>query len=145
MMGNLRSFSCRLANSKKGTTVQSARDRGQTDTDVDENGFIGEFAFCKHHNIFPDITAIPRKGSPDCILNGIRVDVKATKYKNGRLQVKGINTDVDVFALAIIEDMTVTFPGFITAKNLYVDENIIDEGFDDVTYAVEQHKLRQWA
>lgn len=144
MMGNMRSFACRLANSKPGVTVQSAKDKGRDGILNDEEGFIGEYAFCKYWNIFPDITAIPRKGSPDCKLKGKMFDVKATTYKNGRLQVKGFNKDVEVFALAIVDGTTVTFPGYIYAKNLYKDENLVDKGFEEPTYAVTQDKLLQW-
>lgn len=135
MLGNLRSFSAR--------TVSSKNTPFNRDTyEIDEDGFIGEYAFCKHWNIFFDITAKPRTGSADCVLFGKRFDIKTTRLESGRLIAKK-NDDVDVYALAIMnEAYTVTFPGYITASDLFRDENKSDE-FNG-SYVVKQDKLTPW-
>jgi hypothetical protein len=134
MMGNLRSFSAR--------TVSSKNTPFNRDTyEIDEDGFIGEYAFCKHWNIFFDITAKPRTGSADCLLKEKRFDVKTTRVKSGKLIAKH-NDDIDVFALAILHDTYVLFPGYITAAELYKDENKSAEF--NFSYVVEQNRLQQW-
>ena len=46
--------------------------------DLDLNGAMGEVAFCKSHNVFPDFTFRRQKGGADCHYFGSRIAVKAT-------------------------------------------------------------------
>lgn len=127
-------------------TVDRRMSKSMNSHETNEDGMIGEYAFCKSHNIFLNFNPEPRSGSCDCVLENIRIDVKTTRYANGKLvaTVKG-NPDVDVFALAIYDPhaKVVYFPGWISAKSLYSDEFLTDLGHGQ-TYAVPQDRLLPW-
>lgn len=133
VLGNFRTYSCRIT----GTENKNIRDPFE----IDEEGFIGEYAFCKHFNVFPDITAKPRSGSVDCIYRGKKFDVKTTKVKSGKL-IAPYAKETEVFALAILYETYVLLPGYMYARKLFVPENLTGE-FGD-SYVAEQHMLTQW-
>ena len=137
MIANLRSIVARANN------VVDVRKTGNP-LDMDELGMVAEFAFCKYWNIFCDIAPAPKSGGYDCILNGKRIDIKATHYKDGRL-IKTLkeNKDVDCYALAIVDGNTVTFPGYAFSIELCQPKNIRDLGHGD-NYVMDQKDLRQW-
>lgn len=138
MMGNLRSHASRVAGSKSSSFGNAIEN--------DEDGFIGEYAFCKANNLFPDITGIPRRRGYDCLFKGHRIDVKTTKYKNGKLMVyDSNNTEVDVYVMAIVDGDTVTFPGYCTVKRFY-EESAKFANSDGQTFRYEmtQDKLTPW-
>lgn len=137
MIANLRSIVARANN------VVDVRKTGNP-LDMDELGMVAEFAFCKYWNIFCDIAPAPKSGGYDCILNGKRIDIKATHYKDGRL-IKTLkeNKDVDCYALAIVDGNTVTFPGYVFSIELCQPKNIRDLGHGD-NYVMDQKDLRQW-
>ena len=114
--------------------------------DVEFDGLIGEYAFCKIHNLFLDIVPQPRSGSYDCKFYDQAVDIKATRYKNGVLLGHSKrNPDVDVYVLCIIDGYNVRFPGYALADDLYVDANLTTLGkYDTPVYALDQSKLRKW-
>lgn len=94
---------------------------------IEEDGVIGEFAFCKHHNVFLNTDPTPRSGGFDCIVNNKRIDIKTTRFKNGRLTATlKKNPDIDYFVLGIYdpEAKTVDFIGYVSAERLYQDNNI---------------------
>ena len=140
LIGNLRSISSRL------NKVNDARMGDQSSYATDEVGAIGEYAFCKHFNIFFDPSIKVRSGSYDCLYKGKRIDIKTTEYAKGRLvATKKINPDVDIFVLAVldIEKNVVAFPGYALASELYQDSNMTDLGHG-TCYAMDAHKLRKW-
>lgn len=109
---------------------------------IDEDGLIGEYAFCKTFNAFCDFVPDPRSGSADCVIGGYRIDVKSTRRANGRLLVTlKENTDVDIYVLAIIEENTVRFPGYATRAEICREENIVDLGHGR-GFALPQERLR---
>ena len=96
---------------------------------VDLEGMCGEIAFCKLFNVYPDLDTNREPPHPlyDAVIPpppGFRIDVKTTKYENGKLLVdarKGRKTDgVDFYAL-----MTGTFPGPYTFRGFIAREQII--------------------
>ena len=109
----------------------------------DIDGFTGEYAFCKWNNLFPDIAASPRSGSYDCkTKTGTRIDIKTTRYKNGKLLATlKDNPDVDIYVLAIIDGKTVKFPGWISKLELCTDSNIRNLGHGDC-YCMDQSELK---
>lgn len=115
---------------------------------LDQDGFIGEYAFCKAFNLFPDFGLSPRCGSFDCVIERsgreYRVDVKTTRVKSGRLlsTTKG-NPDIDIYVLAVLEGFDVHFPGYAFAADLIHQDNIVDLGHGS-GYAMTQDRLRQW-
>lgn len=138
VLGNLRSIAARSA------SVKDVQMGSNNPMDIDEDGVIGEYAFCKYWNIFFDPSASPRSGSADCTLDGHRFDIKATRYKTGRLMATlKPNPDVDFYALAIIDGDDVIFPGFVSNAELRQDKNIKNLGHGD-GYVMEQSELKQW-
>ena len=96
---------------------------------VDLEGICGELAFCKLFNVYPDLDTDRNPPHPlyDALVPpppGFRIDIKTTKYDNGKLLVdarKGSKTDgVDFYAL-----MTGTFPGPYTFRGVIAKEHII--------------------
>lgn len=126
----------------RGNNVRDAKMSNINGSDIDYDGLLGEYAFCKKYNLFLDITASPRSGSYDCVYKGKRVDVKTTRHKNGRLLcTMKSNDDVDVYVLAIIDGRSVYFPGWAYKDELRSEENIIDLGYGQ-GYGIAQEKLR---
>lgn len=136
LLGNLRTLTSRSDNTQYTDVVYNL--------DIDEDGVIGELAFCKHWNIYFNPEATYRHHSFDAVLKDKRVDVKATRVKSGRLQASAKkNPDVDVFVLGIIDTNEVTFVGYATAENLYRQENFMKLGRSE-GYAMEQKDLTVW-
>lgn len=138
MLGNLRSMVAR------GSAVKDRKMGSQSGIDIDEDGVMGEYAFCKHFNIFFDPSASPRSGSYDCLFKGHRIDIKTTRYRTGKLtSTLKINPDVDIYVLAIIDEKSVDFVGWLKSKDLCKSENIVNLGHGD-GYAVSQENLKKW-
>ena len=102
----------RTANNRNAGTGNNRRS-DMSDFEVDLQGFGGELAFCRLANVFPDLTVHNRSAAKgqdtgDCILDGLRIDVKTSKKADSGLwvNVRKIGT-VDVYAL-----MVGTFPTF---------------------------------
>ena len=73
----------RTANNRAAGTGNNRRS-DMSDFEVDLQGFAGELAFCKLANVFPDFTVHNRSAAKgqdngDCILDGLRIDVKTAK------------------------------------------------------------------
>jgi len=118
---------------------------GQSGAQIDEDGVIGEFAFCKHFNIFFDLGLSPRSGSYDCLLKDKRIDIKTTRYKTGRLlATTKINYDVDIYVLAILGDTDVSFVGWIEREQLTTQDNLKDLG-RGLGYSLDQDQLKSFS
>ena len=93
---------------------------------VDLEGVCGELAFCKLFNAYPDLDTDREPPHPlfDCMVDGLRIDVKTTKWETGKLIVdsrKGSKTNgVDYYAL-----MTGQFPGPYTFRGFIHRERLI--------------------
>lgn len=124
--------------------VRDAKMGDQHGVDGDQVGILGELAFCRLMNVWPDIGLTPRSGSADAIVKGYRWDVKTTTVKNGRLlSTLKHNPDVDLYALAIIDGDTVIFPGYATAEELHHETRIKNLGHGE-GYVMDQSELRRW-
>lgn len=138
MFGNMRTIFNRVA------SVKDKQMGTQAIYKTDEDGAIGEYAFCKHFNIMFDISMQPRSGSYDCIYKGKKIDIKTTRVAHGKLiATTKKNPDVDVFVLAIINSNQVTFPGYALSSEMYDDANLSDLGHGK-SYVINQKNLRQW-
>ncbi len=130
--------------------VVNARIGAQSDEQTDLDGFGAELAFAKLVNVYPDLTIGARKGGFDCELNeyfGIRVDVKATRYRSGRLLAtrgKFDETEVDVYALMIGTFPTYRFVGWASKEELIRADNLKDLGRGQ-GYALAQDQLHREA
>jgi len=138
MVGLNRSLIARAAKVKD--TKMGKQDGAQADI----LGFMAEFAFAKHYNIFPDMGLTPRSGTADGVLNGKRYDIKATTYKSGKLLcTMKDNPDVDLYILAIVDQPVVCFVGWVYKNQLRDKKNISDLGHGK-GYAMTQDKLNKF-
>ena len=124
---------------------------------MDEDGYGGEFALCKHFNIYPSfVTGMTDKD--DCVMPcGAKVDVKTTRNTNGNLiamKTKHVN-DVDLYVLVTkISDAEFIIEGFAFSSQLISEEgyqnhqkhpNLKGEGY--FLFKQDLHKWidnRQW-
>jgi len=138
VLGNLRTLVAR------GNKVKDAKMGQLSGADIDEDGVIAEYAFCKRFNIFFDPCAYPRSGSIDCVYKGHQIDIKSTRHTNGRLLATlKKNDEVDIYVLAIIDGNEVRFPGWAYAKTLFDPANVTNLGHGE-GYAMEQSQLQKW-
>tara|TARA_R110002020_G_scaffold56181_1_gene155718 strand:+ start:1564 stop:2037 length:474 start_codon:yes stop_codon:yes gene_type:complete len=111
-------------------------------TDLD--GIGGEIASCKHFGVYPD-TKLDLYDMPKYDLmtkKGARVDVKTTKYKNGKLLAtlnKKIE-DCDIYVLVVGQFPKYELVGWTEAKKLLKNENIADLGHGK-GYVLDQDQL----
>jgi hypothetical protein len=110
--------------------ITDAKIGPQDSEEIDIDGLIGEFAFAKLFNLWPDMEVGHRPlHDVVCALGG--VDVKTTRREGGRLlaSLKKKSIPSDWYALMWIEnDHTVHFRGAVMASTLFDDENIADLG-----------------
>jgi len=132
----------------------TARNNGVTDKqmgkqdpiEIDRDGMLAEMAFGKAFNLYPDLSVFPRKGGADLIgRTGKKIDVKATRYKNGRLAIhidKSVD-EVDIYVLAIVEGNDVDLVGYIDSASAIRKENVRSLGYGN-GYIVEQDSLTKF-
>jgi hypothetical protein len=135
MAGRMRSLIARTA------SVVDAKIGNQDGIDADIMGMMGEYAFSKAFNTFPDLGLSPRSGSADGKIKNKSYDVKTTHYKTGRLlcTLKD-NPDVDVYVLAIADKASVNLVGWASKRDLRQEKNLIDLGHGK-GYALTQDEL----
>lgn len=134
-IGEKRSLIARAAH------VKDQKIGNQNGVEADIQGMIGEFAFAKQFNVFPDFGLSPRSGGYDGICGGLRYDIKSTKYKSGRLLcTRKYNKDVDVYVLAIVDVPEVNLVGFAYSSQLINPDNLINLGHG-LGYALDQYEL----
>jgi len=128
--------------SRKKNVVDQKFASDKSGYEIDFDGCLSEYAFCKWHNIhfslsFGDDTA----GQPDCVYKNLTIDIKSTRLPQGRMIVKLNPKPMDMYVLAIIEnDYTIRFAGFSRSEDLKKDENIRNLGTGD-SYVLDQHQL----
>jgi hypothetical protein len=113
--------------------------------DIHITGVMAEYAFCKWKNVFMDCSTENRSGSYDVLCKGLRIDIKATKNQNGNLicQLKQ-NLHVDIYILALINQNSVEFIGWISSMDLRKEENIKDlSGNGSKCYFMPREKLKK--
>ena len=120
----------RHATAREHNVRDQRMDKKMSGFEIDLLGAVSEMAWAKWRNTYPDLTASPRSGTYDAEYLGVTIDIKATKYKNGRLlsTLKKKEEDAQVYVLAIVEDNKVDFVGWTKASTLLSEENIGDLG-----------------
>jgi len=117
------------------------------DLKMNYEGMMGEIAFCKLFNSYPDFEVKARRSKDDqgdCVYKGNKVDVKSTKYHRGKLLVTIWNHgNCDLFCLFTGEDGEYTFKGFCKKEDMLRKERIIDLGYGK-TYAMNQNQLKEY-
>jgi len=111
----------------------------------DIQGFKAEYAFAKRYNLFPDFGLFPRNGSADGITrNGKRYDIKSTHHKKGNLlATTKVNTDIDIYILAVVNDNIVEFVGWAEKAELIKESNLKDLGYGK-GYFLSREKLNKF-
>lgn len=115
-------------------------------------GLLGELAFAKHFNLHLDLTIGKRQNTYDFIWHDLRVDVKTNKKIDGSLIVKQReNIDVDVYALAVLDDFNnniVHLVGWIEKDVIRNQNNLkqvrYDNGTIDSKYMMYQRNLKKF-
>jgi len=108
--------------------------------EYDKQGARGEIAFCKMHNIFPDLTPGPDKW--DCILpTGEKVDVKTTSMVDSDLMAcRKSYQEVDLIAMVEEVGNEYTLVGTIDAETMTQDKYLEPRG-SDLIYMVPREEL----
>lgn len=122
--------------------IKNQRIGPQSDDETDLEGIGAELAFCRAFNVYPDLT-LNKHPEEDAILrNGMRVDCKATRYKNGHLLavITKAHKPADLYVLVVGEFPKYRIAGFATAEEIFQEQNIHDFGHGP-TYAIPQNKL----
>jgi hypothetical protein len=119
----------------------------QADWLTDLEGIAGEIAACRYFKVYPDtetnLTVLP--GFDLMTWKGSRVDVKTTKYRNGKLLAtlkKDVNA-CDIYVLVVGEFPTYELVGYATSGELIQEKNIMDLGHGK-GYALSQDDLRRF-
>ena len=108
---------------------------------TDEDGIGGEIAASRLLNVYPNLVLKPDAGW-DILYKGMKIDVKTTRYINGRLLAKLNSKDEEVSAYLLV---TGAFPeynviGYALRDSLLAPENIIDLGHGK-GYGLNQEQL----
>ena len=113
---------------------------------IDRDGILAEMAFGKQFNLYPDLSVYPRKGGADLITHkGMKIDVKATRYKSGRLLIhidKPVE-EVDIYVLGIVDGDDVDLVGYIKSAEAIQPQNLNDLGHGS-GYVIEQNNLKKF-
>lgn len=136
-------------NRKKG--VSNSKIGDQSDEDTDREGLCAEMCFAKLFNVYPDFSVFTRSSKDgedkngDVTIEGIPVDVKATKYVSGRLIAVPWKDAPKKFLYALMVGSfpTFTFKGFMKSSDLLSDTRLGNLGHGP-TYIANQHELREW-
>lgn len=123
--------------------IENRRIGPQSDEQTDLEGIGAELAYCKLKNLWPDLS-YGHRPDEDCVgHDGERIDVKATRWPNGRLIVAQWKRGKrpDKYALMIGEFPTYRFAGEMEAEHVFMDGNLADLGHGEV-YAIPQSRLR---
>ena len=117
----------------------------KTNQEIEEMGTRSEMAFCKLMNCYPDLSYHPRKGSADCVINGVAIDIKTTKLQEGKLLVtpkKKYDGGIDMFVLMTGLDRKFTYRGWMDSASVY-QRKLSDLGYGP-TYVIKQKELKQY-
>ena len=125
-------------------------DRKISDEDsiaIDVFGFGGELAFCRIHNVYPDLYVKARKSTEDrgdVCWSGLCIDVKATKMDGGSLLIAPWKKSryVDGYALMTGEFPTYEYRGMVRTEEALQDRWLRDLGRGD-GYVVPQTQLKE--
>lgn len=118
----------------------------QNPIEIDRDGILAEMAFGKQFNLYPDLSVYPRKGGADLITHkGMKIDVKATRYKSGRLLIhidKPVE-EVDIYVLGIVDGDDVDLVGYIKSAEAIQPQNLNDLGHGS-GYVIKQSDLKKF-
>ena len=119
---------------------------GKQDTwAIDIDGMVAEFCAAKLLNVCPDLTISVRRGGADLVCKGKTIDVKSTRYKDGRLlaTLKKNDNPCDIYILVIVDDKGGDVIGWASKDLLFKEENKTNLGHGE-GYALSQNQLKGW-
>lgn len=123
------------------------RQVGKDDTwAIDIDGVVSEYCVAKLLNVCPDLTVSVRNGGADLLgRTGKTIDVKSTRYTNGRLlsTIKKSEDPCEIYVLVIVDDFGGNVVGWASHDELFREENKTDLGHG-VGYALDQNKLHKF-
>lgn len=114
---------------------------------TDLEGIAAEIAFCKMTNVYPDLQLEDRPPHDAVLADGTTVDVKATRYRSGRLLAVPGKLDksdgLHSYSLVVGEfPGPYEFRGFMKREDLLRPERLTDLGHGP-TYAAQQDDLKE--
>lgn len=132
----------RCVNQSSGVGDQR-RDKSLQAIELDILGLVSEIAWAKAMSVYPDLSIQPRSGSVDSVIDGIKIDIKATPRPDGRLLAtpKKNSDPADIYVLAIVKEHVVDFVGYAWADELLHQSTLINLGHGP-THALSQSQLR---
>jgi hypothetical protein len=139
-----RFLACKRHQANRDAGIENRRIGPQSDEQTDLEGIGAEIAFCKAHNVYPDMTLDSHPFEDAVTRQGKRVDIKSTRYQSGHLVAvlgKKEKNPPDIYALVIGVFPKYRIAGVIASGELLQDENIKDFGHGP-TFAIGQNKLR---
>ena len=123
--------------------IENKRIGDQSDAETDLNGIGAEIAFCKLMNVYPDLQTEHIPDNDALLRNGMTVDVKATKYRNGHLIAAPWKSTeaADIYALMVGTFPNYRFAGWASGSHLLQSDNKKDLGHGE-GYALTQDQLQ---
>ena len=122
-------------------------DRRQSKQEAQKESFGAELAFCRIVGAEPDLTLHNQTILVDVIFKGYKIDVKQTKYKNGKLilkQTDALNSPIDIYVLIVGSFPNYVYKGWCYKNELIKEENLINLGYNNyIPYCLSQEKLRK--
>lgn len=127
----------------RNNNIENKRLGPQSDWETDLEGMAAEIAACKLLNVYPDLQTESIPIYDMVSRSGWTIDVKATKYKTGKLlAVKGKSENrSDFYMLMIGEFPEYRCGGLASAERLLNDKTLMDLG-RGVGHAMEQDELQ---
>ena len=115
---------------------------GPVTLEADIEGVLGELAFCKLLNVYPDLDIMLQSHSFDCLYKTLRIDVKTSKYKQARLlvDIRKRVEDCDIYVLMVGENGEYECAGWAYAWAIVNNSCIMDLGHGD-SYGLSQDDL----
>lgn len=134
-------------NSNRANGIRNSRRGPQSDFETDLEGIAAELAFCKLTNKMPDFSLEPRSSQKkedengDVVINGLKIDIKTTKYKTGRLAVvPWKKANVDYYVLMVGTFPSYEYKGAFKKTELFQEQRAGDLGYGK-TYIAQQSEL----
>ena len=121
--------------------IKNRKSGSQSTYQTEVEGVVGELAFGKAFNLYPDFSTT--RGDYDLKIADTTIDVKTTHYFTGRLIVpttKNIS-DCDVYVLVVGEMPNYTIVGWLQSQHIINDEHRGNVGTGPV-YLAEQTELQ---
>lgn len=123
---------------------------GGKNYESDFHGLLGEIAYAKHFNLYPDLSIGKRINTYDFMHDGKRIDIKTNHKIDGGLIVnERDNIDVDVYVLALLDESpnVVHLAGYIEKDVLRQENNLREFKFNEGIkrkYIMHQQNLKRF-